>query len=298
MSEALSIFPARSDLRSVADSALKLAAQFWFLVAVGGQWIFVAYVIAFYGGSAVQGNLAAWNGVGYRPGHTMSNFAIGAHLFLAVVIMVGGPLQLIPRMRRIAPAFHRWNGRLYAVAVCATSVAGLYMIWSRGILSLAQSLGISVDAILIIAFATLAVRRAMARELDAHRRWTLRLFMVVNAGWFFRIGLMEWIFLNRGPVGFDPKTFTGPFLSFLSFADYLLPLAILELYLQVKDRAGVGGRIAAAVSLLVLTVAMGIGIFAATMVMWLPRLKPAHEVRKSVSQALPQAAHAVLQQES
>lgn len=297
MSEALSTWPVRSDLRSVADRALKYAARLWFLVAVGGQWIFVAYVLAFYGGSALSGNLSAWNRVGYVPGRTMSNVAIAAHLALAVVIMVGGPLQFSSRLRRIAP-FHRWNGRVYAVAVCVTSIAGLFMVWSRRILSLAQSLGITVDAILIVSFAILAVRRAIARDLDAHRRWTLRLFMVVNAGWFFRIGLMEWLFLNRGPAGFDPKTFTGPFLSVLSFADYLLPLAVLELYLHVRDRGSVGGRFATAFSLLVLTVGMGIGIFAATMVMWLPRIRPSHETHKTISQTLPKAAPALRQQES
>lgn len=83
---------------------------------------------------------------------------------------------------------------------------------------------------------------------------------------------MLWIVLNRGPVGFDPKTFTGPFLSFWSFADYLLPLAVLELYLRTKETTGVPSRFAMAGGLVVLTVAMGVGIFAATMIMWLPRL--------------------------
>jgi hypothetical protein len=96
--------------------------------------------------------------------------------------------------------------------------------------------------------------------------------MVVNGVWFFRVGLMFWIAVNQGPVGFDPKTFTGPFLSFLSFADYLLPLAVLEIYLRTKDRAGVAGRFAMATVLFVLTLAMATGIVVATMGMWLPRM--------------------------
>ena len=95
-------------------------------------------------------------------------------------------------------------------------------------------------------FATLALRYALARDFKTHRRWALRLFMVVNGVWFFRVGLMFWIAVNQGPVGFDPKTFRGPFLSFWAFADYLLPLAILELYLRTKDRAGTRGQFAMA----------------------------------------------------
>src|SRR5688572_30478347 len=112
----------------------------------------------------------------------------------------------------------------------------------------------------------------MRRNIDAHRRWALRLFIVVNAVWFFRVGLMLWLLLNRGPAGFDPKTFTGPFLSFWSFGDYLIPLAVLEIYLRVKDRAGTWGRLTMAVTIAAFTVAMGVGIVVATMGMWLPRL--------------------------
>ena len=264
------------DLNSVADRALKFATRFWFVIAVAGQWMFAFYVAAFYGGAAVRGDLQAWNKVmphGHVPGDTMGNAAIAAHLFLAVIIIVGGPLQLIPQIRSHAPAFHRWNGRIYMPAVFLTSLAGLYMVWSHGTVGdVVQHLGITLDAILIMVFAVLALRYAIARKITTHRRWALRLFMVVNGVWFFRVGLMFWIVVNQGPVGFDPKTFTGPFLSFWSFADYLLPLAILELYLRTKERAGATGRFAMAVGLFVVTLAMGTGIVVATMGMWLPRL--------------------------
>jgi hypothetical protein len=263
----------RPELSSVAGTALRFAARFWFAVAVIGQTIFLVYVAAFYGGAAIAGNMKAWNGVGYRPGAPMNNVAVAAHLALAVVIMLGGPLQLIPKLRSYAPRFHHWNGRVYMLAVFLTSLAGLYMVWSKHKPThLVPHIGISVDAVLIMTFAALALRRAMTRDLRAHRRWALRLFMVVNAGWFFRVILMLWVFVNRGPAGFDPESFTGPFINFLSFADYLLPLAVLELYLLMSDRAGAGGRLALAAGLVLLTVAMAIGIFAASMVLWLPRI--------------------------
>ena len=272
----VSVWTDASDLTSVADTALKIAARFWFLVAVVGQLIFVVYVVAFYGGSAIQGNLEAWNRAlprGYGPGDAIGNLVVAIRLFLAVIIIVGGPLQLIPQIRRYAPSFHRWNGRLYMLTVFVTSsIAGLYMVWSRGRADVVQHLGTSLHAVLIMSFAVFALRYAVARDISTHRQWALRLFMVVNAGWFFRIGLMRWIVLNQGPVGFDSKTFPGPFLTFFSLADYLLPLAILEIYLRTKDRASVGGRLGMTAGLLALTVAMGVGIFAATIFMWLPRM--------------------------
>jgi uncharacterized membrane protein len=263
------------ELRSVADKALRFAARFWFVVAAAGQWFFAAYVIAFYGGAAVRRNLAAWNEVvpnGYAPGLGLSNAVVGMHLLLAVVIMAGGPLQFIPWIRTHAPAFHRWNGRLYLPAVVLTSIAGLFMVWSRERADrVVQYTGVSVHAVLVVCFALLAVRHVLAGDFRSHRRWALRMFMLINAAWFFRIGLLHRVFIDQDPSAFDPMAFT-PLTNLLSVADYLLPIALLELYLRTRDRPGHGGTLAVAATLMVMTVVMGLGLFAAARVLWLPRM--------------------------
>jgi uncharacterized membrane protein len=241
-----------------------------------GQMLFVLYLVVFYGGALLRNQPADWNKVmphGYIVGDTAGNLAIGLHLCLAVVVMLGGTLQLLPWLRANAPAFHRWTGRTYATAACATSVVGLYLVWFRGSTGdLLQHLGISLDAVFILVFAILAVRAARAGDFVAHRQWALRLFMVVSAVWFFRVGLMFWIFINKGPVGFNPDTFEGPFLSFLAFAQTLLPLTVLELYLRAQRGASAAAKLSVAALLFMLTLAMGIGTAIAFMGMWLPRL--------------------------
>jgi hypothetical protein len=267
----------RQSYRDFADTALKSAARLWFLVAVTGQLVFVVYIVSFYGGSAAQGNLAGWNkvlAVGYIPGDRMGNVAIAVHILFAAIITIGGPIQLVATIRARAPAFHRWNGRIYMLAACSAAITGLYMVWVRGGTSgdVVQHLGISLLAVLIVLCAAMALRYALARKFDVHRRWALRLFLMVSGGWFFRVGLFLWLILNRGPAGFDPKTFQGPFLSFLSFAQCLVPLAVLEIYLRTKHRGGALGRIVTAAGLFVLTIAMSVGIFGATMGIWLPHI--------------------------
>lgn len=83
---------------------------------------------------------------------------------------------------------------------------------------------------------------------------------------------MLWFLIFRRPVGFDPQTFQGPFLSALTFAQYLVPLAVLELCLRTKDHGGTAACIAMAIALLVLAGATGMGIVGATMGMWLPHM--------------------------
>ena len=261
------------DPARVADTALKAAAGLWYVVALIGLWIFVYFIVVFYGVSAFEADLGASNlSKRYIDGETFGNLTVAAHILLAVYIIGFGPLQLIPWIRNHFPALHRWNGRIYIPTVITSSLAGLYIVWFRNIDPAdIQDFGLSLDAILIIIFAAIALRYALARDFVTHRRWALRLFLVVIAVWFFRISVFGWIFLADG-VGIDFETFTGPFLSFLTFGQYLVPLAVLELYFLAQDRAGSRGKFAMAGGLFGMTVLMGIGIFTVTTMSWLPRL--------------------------
>jgi hypothetical protein len=278
-------------VRSVADRALKAATQLWFVVAVLGQYVFAFTVASFYGLTAARGNLLAWNKVlpnGYVAGNTVGNTALAAHLLFAATITFSGALQLIPRVRARFPVFHRWNGRLYVLIAFIMGISGLYLATSRRhvIGDVTQHIGIEINAVLIMVFAVMAWRSAVARDFRTHRRWALRLFLVVSASWFFRVGLFLSLLIFQGPFGYDETSFQGPFLTFLSFAEYLVPLAVLELYLRTQDRPGALRRLAMAAGLVVLTLGMGGGIVGATMGLWLPRLKTAYDSRKSIADTL------------
>ncbi|WOH38796.1 DUF2306 domain-containing protein [Thalassotalea fonticola] len=255
---------------------LSHSAKMWFLVTVFGQWVFAFYVAMFYGGASLEGDFAKWNKVmphGYIAGDTIGNIAVGMHLLLALVVLIGGPLQLIPQIRKLAPRFHRINGRIYILTALVLSVGGLFMVWTRGVAG--GDIGkysISLNAILIIVFASLAVYFAIKRDIKTHRRWAIRLFIVMGGVWFFRIGLMLWLMIHQAPVGFDPKTFEGPFLTFLGFAQYLIPLAVAQLYFKASDSNNNQNKIIMSVALTLLTLAMAGGIFSASMGMWLPRI--------------------------
>ena len=84
---------------------------------------------------------------------------------------------------------------------------------------------------------------------------------------------MLWIVLNQGPVGFDPKTFTGPFLTFLAFGMYVVvPWTLLELYFRAQASRQASVHLAMAGGLSVISLLMLLGIAAATLLMWLPHL--------------------------
>jgi len=187
--------------------------------------------------------------------------------------MLAGAVQLVPAIRRRAPALHRWSGRVFVVLALAAAASGAEILLVRHpVGNLAQDVPILLNAVLILACGAMAWREAIARRFDAHRRWALRLYLVVSGVWFFRIGLMAWIVANRGPAGFDPKTFTGPALVALAYGQTLAPLAVLQLYLHAAAGGGARLKLAAAGVLGAATLLTAFGIGCATLLMWLPRL--------------------------
>ena len=277
----------RLELDSLADSALKAAARFWFVVAVIGQLLFALAAASFYGLTALRGDYHGWRiSQGHVAGDLTGNSAVAMHLISAVVIMLAGAVQLVPQVRSHFPVFHRWNGRIYMLAALAVSAAGVYRTWRGSIGDLSQHIGGSLNAVLIWLFAGMALRYAVARDFRTHRRWALRLFLVVSAAWFFRIVVFLSFIVFKGPVGFDPTTFRGPFLTFMSFGQYLLPLAFLELYLRAQERPGAVQRMATAAGLFIVTLAMCAGVFAVTVAQWVPQVQAAFDSRKSIAETL------------
>jgi uncharacterized membrane protein len=278
----------RLELDSVAETALKAAARFWFAVTILGQLAFAFTVASFYALTALRGDYHKWNFTnGYIPGFSMGNTAVIMHVASAVVIMLAGAVQLVPQVRNRFPVFHRWNGRIYMLTALTLSVAGLYMTWIRGSVGdLSVHLASTLGALLIWLCGGMALRYALARDFRTHRRWALRFFLVASGSWFFRIGFFLSFLIFKGPFGFDPVTFRGPFLTFMSFAQYLIPLAVIELYLRAQDRPGVMRRMAAAGVLFVMTLVMCAGLFAVGTAQWVPQLKAAYDPRKSIAETL------------
>lgn len=266
--------------RPIADAVLKASALMWFLVALAGQWLFAYYIAIFYGGNALEGDWQAWTDrmiVGFREGEPIGNAAVVLHIALAFSVTLLGPLQFVPQIRKHAIGFHRWNGRVYAASGIIISLGALYMVWTRGALDGnvggLNAVGISMNAALIVTFAVLTVRYAMARRIDVHHGWALRFFIAMSAVWLMRVGYGFWFFLHRDgrPPGVSPNL-DGWFDVALPFVVTFVPLLVLELYLRAKDSRSAPAKIATAVLVTGLTVMMGIGVLRFAAMRWLPSI--------------------------
>lgn len=245
-------------------NGLDAAAAFWFAVMVIGQWIFVYYIAAFYGGATFSGDFAAWNEhpfvKGHVPGDTIGNLSFASHVMLAIIITFGGTLQLLPWIRARAAWLHRWNGRLFLTLSIIVSLAGFYMVWLReGATGGVQDLSISLNGALILLFSGLAWRAGAARDITSHRRWALRALMAVNGVFFLRLIFSGWVLLTQS----EPSLVA---FYIFEFASFLLPLAILELYLRAHDGGGPMLRTTAIAAVFGASAYMALGTFGFTII--------------------------------
>lgn len=264
MSEAVLAKP--WNVKVAAQSVLKTSVLVWFVPAVIGQWLFAYHVAAEYFATALAGNIGAWNQrlfVGLVEGDLVGNVALVVHLIIAFVVTIGGTLQLIPQIRTHAPAFHRWSGRLYIVMAFVTSVAALYMVWTRDTFGPdSLELSVSLNAVLIMAFAAMTWRYAVARRFDVHHRWALRTFMVMSGVWFLRVIYACIGVVTQGAMlpGIE-NDMSGPTSLVIGYASFLLPLVVLEFYLWASRSNGAGAKFAAAAVVFIAAGCTSIGVF-------------------------------------
>jgi len=251
--------------KPIGAIALERAAAAWWTTMLLGQWAFLTYIVAFYGVSLVTGTPEVWNRLGvfgrtpYVPGDLAGNLAFAAHALGAGIVAFGGALQLLPGLRARAPAFHRWNGRVFLVTVVALALSGFYLVWLRGEPpTTLREASTSINGALILAFAALAFGAIRRRDVAAHRRWAMRLYLVSNAQWFLRVGLFAFFALS-GPLGLGANE-RELFMHLWTFGCYLVPLAVLECYLRADARGGAAVRRATAALLVGLTALMAVGI--------------------------------------
>jgi hypothetical protein len=136
------------------------------------------------------------------------------------------------------------------------------MIWTRETFGgiLINDVSVSLDAVLIMIFAATAMRYAMARRIDVHRRWALRTFIVANGVWFTRV-MYGFLSMLPGETPGVTDDMTGPTNIAIGFASYLLPLAVLELYFLAQRSPSMFAKFSAAALVLAAVAVTGIGVY-------------------------------------
>ncbi|TDK31555.1 DUF2306 domain-containing protein [Luteimonas terrae] len=142
------------------------------------------------------------------------------HLGAGAAMLLLGPWQFIARLRTAMPRLHRWTGRLYLAAGLFVSLAAAGLVATSpapaGIRIAFAATGLAW--LVTAAFGYIAIRRG---QVQMHRRWMLRNYLVTLSPIAFRLALHA-----PGMAALAPPTLLIPVLLWSSWA---LPLLLYEI---------------------------------------------------------------------
>ncbi len=99
--------------------------------------------------------------------------ALYAHIGFAPVALAVMPFQFNARLRAGRPRLHRWLGRVYALAILISGVAGISLAINSAAGPVA-GMGFGLLAVLWLATTARAVWLAMQRRIAEHQVWMIR----------------------------------------------------------------------------------------------------------------------------
>lgn len=236
--------------------------------------LFGLYILVFYALAVVSGDMARWNRVipMYVPGGDVGNAGIGLHFVGGALLLVLGSVQFVETLRVRAPALHRWSGRAYVLGALAAGIGGLAFVAVRGTVGGPwMDAGFGLYGVLVLGAAAGTVRHALARRLDLHRAWAIRLYALAIGSWLYRMDYGFWLLLTDG-FG-TAAGFRGPFDYFMDFAFYLPNLLVAEIFLRApQDRLGPLAQRALAAVLLGATAPVLLGTYFFARYYWFPAM--------------------------
>ena len=145
------------------------------------------------------------------------------HVFAAPMALAAGLFQFLPNLRSRRPHIHRWCGRLYAIAVATSGVAGLILALGSFDRPVAAT-GFLILALLWLGTTGRAVWLAMQGRIKAHRHWMIRSWALTLAAVTLRIYLP--FFMGFGQMEYAEAS------NYVAWACWVPNLIVAELYLR------------------------------------------------------------------
>jgi hypothetical protein len=147
-----------------------------------------------------------------------------SHVLLALPVVFGAPLQFLPKLRQLAPRFHRWIGRIYVFGASGAAILAIYL---GATTEYEESrLSIVITGALWLFFTLAAWRAAVARNFVAHRAFMIRSYTLALVLVWLRVmyDFQEYLFFFVQ----DEQARDGT----REWASWVIPLLVVEFWLS------------------------------------------------------------------
>lgn len=237
--------------------------------------LFGLYILTFYAAALYEGDTNRWNEVLpglYQKGSAASTSGIGMHFAAGGIILLLGSIQLVESIRTRFPFIHRWTGRLYIMSSLLAAVGGLIFILLKGTIGgVWMDIGFGLYGVLMFIAAIETYRHAVAKRIEKHQAWALRLYALAIGSWLYRMDYGFWLLLTDG-LG-HTRTFTGPFDRVMFFFFYLPNLLVVEAWIRAKPfTASSALRFTASLALIFAASFLVVGTYYFTLYYWGPAI--------------------------
>ncbi|GAB4013928.1 DUF2306 domain-containing protein [Spirosoma migulaei] len=264
-----------SQLPNVSVKALRWSSILLVITVWVSAGLFGLYILAFYASALYEGQAERWNKMLprlYESGTATATTGIGVHFAAGGIILILGSIQLIDSVRTRFPALHRWLGRLYVLSCLLAAVGGLAFIIAKGTIGgPVMSIGFGLYGVLMFIAAIATYRYAVARDLDKHRAWALRLYALAIGSWLYRMDYGFWLLLTDG-LG-HTRTFSGPFDQVMAFFFYIPNLLVVEAFVRASNfKASPLLRLSSSFILVLATGFLLLGTYFFTVYYWGPAI--------------------------
>ncbi len=160
---------------------------------------------------------------------------ITVHILTSLIFCLAGALQFLPSVKRHHPAVHRINGRVVAIAGCASAATGLWMthVYTfpaglQGSLLYWVRIVLGSSMIGLIVWAVIAIR---SRDIFRHTASMLRAYAIGQGASTQTILGIAWIV-------FAGSEATGPVRDAIMVSAWILNLAVAEILIRRLPKPG------------------------------------------------------------
>lgn len=160
---------------------------------------------------------------------------ITLHILTSLVFCIAGALQFLPSIRRHNPASHRINGRVVAIAGCASAATGLWMthVYTfppslQGSLLYWVRMVLGSSMMVLVVWAVIAIR---SRDIFRHAASMLRAYAIGQGASTQTMMGIAWIV-------FAGSEATGPVRDAIMVSAWILNLAVAEILIRRLPKPG------------------------------------------------------------
>jgi uncharacterized membrane protein len=154
-------------------------------------------------------------------------WVIRTHITLAMLMITSGPLQFSSWLRRRHSTVHRWSGYVFLSTGCVVAVTAMYMGLHPVEGDIVYGVGLFLNALFFLVATSIAYYAIRTRNIQIHREWMLRAFVLAFAGLVIVRVIEDMSFL-------DPSLGAVALNDLSTWVNWTVPLMITEVALQVS----------------------------------------------------------------